>query len=296
MPKEVDGAAECVMCFDSEGELMAVPCVCKSRVHGECLVSWLVRNGTCPVCRESIMRMDEDEPHLLPMLDPNFLQVVNTVWQILSSGVINNTTPNTLDVNSVLASLAVMFLNLILPFVFFMSDVSCGVVAMSQLQTSGSISPHLCNVMAATVVLHFLTFVLHLLSLSSARGGNAERRMMQLLLVFGVGMLLAVPLSSPMGLNDYGDRKGEEVKGTTAVMDDDNYVYHGYLFLTYLLMFLMAIPAAFHPRSIWKVNYLCERITFVSIMCGIRNLGDTRILLALTSFTGILTSGVSLAL
>jgi hypothetical protein len=295
MPKEVDGMMECVMCFDSEGELMAVPCVCNSRVHGECLVPWLVRNGTCPVCRESIMRMDEDEPHLLlPMLDPNFLQVVNTVWQIFFSGTnnTNNIATNTLDVNGFLASLVVMFLNLILPFVFFVSDVSCGVVAMSQLQTNGSISPHLCNVMAATVVLHFLSFVLHLLSLSNARGESVERRMIQLLLVFGVGMLLAVPLSTAKGLDDYGNRGGE-VKG--AMGDDDN-CYMVYLLLTYLLKFLMAVPATFHPRSIWKVNYLCERITFVSIMCGIRNLGDTRILLALTSFTGILTSGASLTL
>lgn len=272
---------ECVMCFDSEGELMAVPCVCNSRVHGECLVSWLVRNGTCPVCRESIMRIEEDEPHLLPMLNPNFLQVVNTVWQILADS------PRTLDVNSFLASLVVMFLNLILPFVFFVSDVSCGVIAMSQLQTSGSISPHLCNVMAGTVVLHFLSFVLHLLNLSNARGTSAQRRNLQLLLVFGVGMLLAVPLSTTTK-----GQVGLEVKG---VIDDDN-CYMAYLFLTYLLMFLMAVPATFHPRSIWKVNYLCERITFVSIMCGIRNLGDTRILLALTSFTGILTSGASLTL
>lgn len=276
---------ECVMCFDGEGEMMLVPCdSCESFVHGECLVSWLVRNGTCPVCRRSIMQFQDESRGGQLFLDPNFVQVANTVWEVWELLSRNN--------RNLLMSVAIMFFNFFLPLIFFLLDVACGVAVVSQMQAGNSISAHLCNVMSCSVILHFLSFVLHLMSLS--RGAVAETRRLQMLLIFGMGMLLGVPFSNPVGVpSSPMGVPGSPKWLVSQVSDSTGLVYLG---MTYVLMFLMTIPAMFHPRSIWKVNYLCERVTFVSIMCGLRDIGDTRILLALTSFTGILTSGVTLTL
>jgi hypothetical protein len=309
---------ECVMCFDDEGELMKVPCVtCRAWVHGECLVAWIIRRGSCPVCRESVMLNDAGAGGVpataldrMLMADPNFVETVATVWESLTD--MSNT-------RQFILQIFIMVANLFLPFLFFLMDVACGVMAMGQVEMHGSISPHLCSIMVSTLVMHFLVFALQLISLEN------NKRWVRILSFLGLVTVLITPFwlreeFQYMNMSSAGNKISASntnlanlanfANGMSNVMNSanpgngmsnvmstgTNVMQWGYFGMTYLIMFLMTIPAMFHPRAIWRVNYLCERVTFLCIVCGLRHANDTRILLALTSFTAILTSGVTLTL
>lgn len=47
----------CVICLDSSGNVVKMPCgQCIDKfVHADCLLPWILRNGSCPTCRASLV-------------------------------------------------------------------------------------------------------------------------------------------------------------------------------------------------------------------------------------------------
>lgn len=59
---DVDSREECPVCKDEfviEEEVRLLPC--KHRYHTDCIVPWLTKNGTCPVCRFSLAEPESKE-------------------------------------------------------------------------------------------------------------------------------------------------------------------------------------------------------------------------------------------
>lgn len=53
----------CVICLDSSGNVVKMPCgQCREKfVHADCLLPWLLRNGTCPTCRASLVTCNHEK-------------------------------------------------------------------------------------------------------------------------------------------------------------------------------------------------------------------------------------------
>ncbi|KAG0143274.1 hypothetical protein CROQUDRAFT_661424 [Cronartium quercuum f. sp. fusiforme G11] len=69
-PKTLDGEpGECAICkeeYVAEEECMQLPC--KHVFHAQdCITPWLKRNGTCPVCRFSLVNDPSDDPEDVPL-------------------------------------------------------------------------------------------------------------------------------------------------------------------------------------------------------------------------------------
>ncbi len=279
---------ECAICFESAEEsnirLMAVPCErCKTSVHGECLVDWLIRNGTCPVCRESVMIEERDREAQLPV---SFEAVV----QLLSSQ------PMAPTVVHALWFVASTTFSVCMPWFFFFTDVVVSFAGFLHLFAGHAMPRAIVSCLTGSVFLHVIFFVATSLHAIIQQGNQVqrERARLQSLTVAGVGALLTLPLflDHEKGLAEHVS-EGISLSSNLHVLGMEAAIY---LCLTYALMFVMTIPAMIHPRPVWKVNYLCERIMFVCILSGMRSIADTRTLLALTSFSGILMSGVIFAM
>jgi hypothetical protein len=52
----------CVICLDSSGNVTKMPCgQCRDKfVHADCLLPWILRNGSCPTCRGSLVACNHD--------------------------------------------------------------------------------------------------------------------------------------------------------------------------------------------------------------------------------------------
>lgn len=260
---------------------MTVPCQhCKTNVHGECLVGWLVRNGTCPVCRTSVMDFgpgDDGEMHnnLLAGMPISFEAVLRGITMSQALWFLVSTT-----------------FSVCMPWFFFFTDVVVSFAGFMHLYAGHAMPRAITSCLTGSIFLHILFFVATTLH-AIRRETSESRARLQALTVAGIGGLLTVPLfldHETVSTNSLGNdflSTNMHVLGVEAAI---------YLCMTYTLMFVMTIPAMIHPRPVWKVNYLCERIMFVCIISGMKVIGDTRLLLALTSFSGILMSGVILTL
>lgn len=290
-------ATTCLICFDSEGELMQVPCShCKTFVHGECLVMWMVRGGSCscPVCRRVIVA------------DPR------TFGPVVLEGEVMETVLRAggMHVPTTMFEFAWLLLSLTasvcMPWFFFFTDVIVSFTGFMHLYAGFPMPESIVSCLTCSVLIHLAISVLSLTNIT-----RVMRRRLSLTLSL-CAVLLALSTvtslsSEMMGFVNEIMSTQMNMQSNLVRLEDLGSLQHmasspwsslaslGYLGMTYVLMFFMTIPAMIHNRSIWKVNYLCERITFVCIMAGMRSVGDARVLLALTSFTGILTSGVTFA-
>jgi hypothetical protein len=48
-----DTDSVCMVCMEAMGGTVVVEMACRHRFHEACLVPWLERSGTCPVCRRA---------------------------------------------------------------------------------------------------------------------------------------------------------------------------------------------------------------------------------------------------
>jgi hypothetical protein len=260
----------CLICFDADGEMMEVPCsTCKTFVHGSCLVEWIIRRGTCPVCRTDIVvrpRADEEGgggEDLVAAIPVAFAEVVSRastvnqfIWLLLSTVV-----------------------SACLPWFFYMIDLVGSLSGFVHMALASRARAGIVGMPQGIVTCLTLSVVIH--TLASTR---------LLLCTHSLGPKVMIVLTLPLLILTSMPKTRlqviEAMQGYEAATTMEAVIH---ILMTYALMFFMTVPAILNGKPGWKVGYLCQRIAFVSVLSVMMSLDDARHLLMICSLVSVMT-------
>lgn len=55
---------DCTICmekFDAREEIVMLPCGCFQPYHPKCILTWLEKNASCPLCRKDLLSIEKNE-------------------------------------------------------------------------------------------------------------------------------------------------------------------------------------------------------------------------------------------